>query len=1292
MNWCRKWLFPLLIAVVAVSPTFAQTGTSSITGNVTDESGGVIPGATVVVADAQGKTFNTVTNTQGSFSIPALTPGTYTVTVTLEGFKKAVVDNVRVITGTPASVSVKLAIGALSETVTVRSTTDLVNTQSATVTATLNADQLNRMPTSSRNALNAVTFLPGVNTTGVNRNSTVNGLPESMLNITLDGVSNQDNFLKSTDGFFASVYPRQDSVEQVTVTTAVAGANLGGSGAVTIAFTTRSGTNRHSGSGYEYWRRPSLNTNNWINERNGLPKNQTKLDQYGARTGGPIVLPGLYDGSGKAFYFFHYEELRFPNNFTRTRSIMNPTTFDGTFFYDVSGERRSVNVMDLARANGQIATFDPQVMTLLNLINTSTTTTGLVSPRDANTLTYVYQSPAELLERQPTGRVDYNITSAHRFSASLSTLWATRNPDYLNSAEARFPGAPNFRLFKSTRPLYSFTLRSTLSSSVVNELRGGLTAVGGAGSRFGQPTDPSQSAESVADIGGFAVVIPFTTDWWTTVSPSWRAAPTYSIDNGLSWLRGNHSLNLGGSYLRSGAWENAQQVVPTINLGLVTAIDPANGMFTQANFPGASNTDLNNARAHYAQLTGRISSIVGQVALDPATNLYVPQGPRRREGYIQVFSAYAQDSWRIKPTLTLSAGVRWDLQTPFVAVNDTMSTVSFDSVCGMSGRGPATSPFNKCGFFTRGNNGVVPEFVQLSANTQGYNTDWDNIAPSLSVAWRPNVQDGFLRKILGDPEQATLRGGYSVSYERQGLSTFTGLYGGHPGATLALNRNNGIGNLINRDPLNPLPNETAPLLYSQKDRLGPPVFPSTVTYPIAIRANRADSISAFAPDIEIASARSWTVSLQRSISRDMAVDIRYVGTRGVDQWSALNYNARDIETNGFLAEFRNAVANLRANNEAGGTRTGSFAFFGDGTGTNPLPIYLAYLVGSNAAGNPSAYTGTDWTNTALTGDLIFLNPSPTASAADLDGDNTRRTRALSLGIAPNFFVLNPAVNGVNVTDSGAFSDYHALQIDLRRRLSRGLSASVNYQYAVEAGSAFDGFLHGRTMEPGGGVRHAIKTQWDWQIPIGRGQRFGTNMNAWVDGFLGGWSFKGVGRFQAQAVDFGSVRLVGMSKDDLQGMWKHRRVNDPLVNNGLETIIMLPDDVILNTRRAFSFSSTSPTGYGALGAPEGRFIAPAQFDGCITVVAGDCAPRTLILRAPWFAKLDVGLSKRIGLGGRSSFEVAIEVLNVMDTINFSAVANPGSASTIFQTTGIYMDQNNTYDPGGRLGQLMFRVNW
>jgi hypothetical protein len=852
MKWCRQWLLPAIVLFAVVSPAYAQGGTSSITGSVLDAQGGVIPGANVVAEDASGAKFNTVTNAQGAFSIPALTPGTYKVTVTLQGFKTGVVDNVRVTMGNAAAVSVKLEIGALNETVTVRSSAELVNTQNATVSSTLNADQLNRMPTASRNALNAVTFLPGVNTAGINRDSTVNGLPESMLNITLDGVSNQDNFLKSTDGFFASVYPRQDAVESVTVTTAVAASNLGGSGGVTIAFTTRSGTNRMQGSSYEYMRRPSFNTNNWINERNGLPKNATKLDQYGARIGGPIRLPGIYDGSGKAFYFFHYEELRFPNNFTKTRTILNPAAFNGNFTYDITGGgTNTVNVLTVAQNNGQLTALDPYTTKILSMIDASTKTTGVISPRDAMTQNYVYQSPATLLERQPTVKVDYNLTTRHRLSASASALWAKRDPDYLNNAEARFPGAPNYRVFASTRPLYSFTLRSTVSSNIVNELQAGFTAYGGAGSRFGQPTDVSQSPASVADIGGYNVSIPFSTQWVTTVSPSWRAAPTLNISDSVNWQRGNHSFNLGGSYLKSSAWENAQQVVSTVNIGFSQATcgggpcDPANSMFNTANFTGASGGQLNDARALYALLTGRISSITGQIALDPNTSQYVAQGPRRREGYLQVYSGFASDSWRMTPTLTLSAGFRYDLQTPFVAVNDTMSAVSFASVCGLSGPGAATTAFNKCAFFSQNQTGATPQFVKFEKATRGYDTDYNNVAPSISLAWRPNVQSGFMRKILGDPEQATLRGGYAVSYSREGISTFTGLYGGNPGSTVTLNRNTGIGNLVN-------PGETWPILYSQTNRLGP-------------RSRRRSRIrSPWAPDARTASARLRRTSRSRT--------------------------------------------------------------------------------------------------------------------------------------------------------------------------------------------------------------------------------------------------------------------------------------------------------------------------------------------------------------------------------------------------------------------------------------------
>jgi hypothetical protein len=102
--------------------------------------------------------------------------------------------------------------------------------------------------------------------------------------------------------------------------------------------------------------------------------------------------------------------------------------------------------------------------------------------------------------------------------------------------------------------------------------------------------------------------------------------------------------------------------------------------------------------------------------------------------------------------------------------------------------------YSRCSFYAPGaTGGKIPEFVALTSGTRGYSTDWNNIAPNASFAWRPNVQDGFLRAILGDPDQATVRGGYSVAYERQGMNTFIGRYGNNPGGTLDLERDESTG-------------------------------------------------------------------------------------------------------------------------------------------------------------------------------------------------------------------------------------------------------------------------------------------------------------------------------------------------------------------------------------------------------------------------------------------------------------------------------------------------------------------
>jgi hypothetical protein len=491
--------------------------------------------------------------------------------------------------------------------------------------------------------------------------------------------------------------------------------------------------------------------------------------------------------------------------------------------------------------------------------------------------------------------------------------------------------------------------------------------------------------------------------------------------------------------------------------------------------------------------------------------------------------------------------------------------------------------------------------------------------------------------------------------------------------------------------------ESWPVLLSQTNRLYSAAYNPDPAYPILARSGRVDSFQAFAPDIAIARVQNWTIGFARSISKDTAIEIRYVGNKGGNQWSELNYNSvrtENLLANGFFNEFKLGMANLAANNIAGGTRAGSFAYYGAGTGTSPLPIYLAYLNSSKDFGNPAAYTGgtSTWSSSTLAGRLVAPNPNPTSAATDLDGTATRRTNAANAGYPANFFVLNPAVNQANVTDSGAFSDYHALQLELRRRLSHGLSANINYQYAFqEGGSAFDGFSYGRTNTPTANVRHAIKFQADWTLPFGRGQRFGADMSRGLDMIAGGWSITTVGRTQTVLQDFGNVQLVGMTKSDLQKMYKYYYTKN--ATTGLTEVWMLPEDVILNTRRAYTTSTSTVGGYSTtLGAPTGRYLAPPNSAACLQERPGDCAPRSTQVLAPWFFRLDIGTTKRFTVTGRMNFEIRFDLLNALDNINFNPVSTPGSGATIFKVTSAYTDASNTYDPGGRIGQLMFRFTW
>lgn len=1285
-----RLLLALVLAAAAAVPALAQgTAATSLAGTVVDTGGGVIPGVTVVVKNnATGATYETVTNTSGAFSVPALDAGTYTVTVSLSGFKTSVINDVRLVTNTPGNIKVALEVGHLEETVTVQGGTELVQTQNATIASTVTAEMINTLPLVSRNALNFVTFLPGVETTGGPRGSTISGLPQNTISVTLDGVNVNNNF-QSGDGFFSMVVPRTDAVEEVTVTGATPGADQAGQGAVQVAFVTRSGTNNLDGSIYHYFRHPRLNSNYYFNKLRGLERNEVIVHQYGGRVGGPIVIPGLVNGRDRAFFFFNHEEFYQPTEASRTRTILHPRAQAGVFRYNVTvggqTQVREIDMLALASANGQIASFDPTTRAVLDRIRAAAQTTGTITDlANPNTQQYFYQSSGTGRQHAPTGRVDINVSQNHRLSGTYYWQSFLTNPDILNNNDAPFPGFPNIGTQSSYRTAGSVSLRSTLTSNMVNEVRTGW--------QWAPLLFSGKLTSSMFDhMGGFAytwgnnAMFGLTSPGGLT-QPEERNTTNWNVDNTLNWLRGNHSISLGASFTQFNHARTISNVVPTLTFGTDANNDPAAGLFNTANFPGASTTNLSHARQLYGLLTGRIIQIGGFARLNEDTNQYAYLGPRTERVRMNELGLFAQDSWRLTPTFTVNYGVRWELQLPMQPGNDSFSMSTFADLCGRSGLGNGGGG-RGCNLFQPGVlTGINPTYVQYDAGNPGYDTDWNNFAPNFGVAWRPNVQDGWLRTLLGDPEQATIRGGYSVAFTRERIDRFTGLFASNPGAAIAATRAGSQNNLV-------LPGESWPLLLSERDRLGPPPFPLVPAYPLAPSLTAGDDINIFDPAIQVPSTRSFSVGVQRALGRDTAVEIRYVGTRLRNGWATENWNEVNIIENGFLDEFRLAQQNLGANIAAG--RGANFRYFGAGTGTSPLPTYLAYFGGQPAsrANDPAAYTSiSQFGNSAWTGHLGQYEPDPADAAEDLHNEATFRANALRAGLPSNHFVLNPDVDNANIIRGVARTRYDALQIDLRRRLSQGLTVAANYTFARTIESDLDTLRRPYAMIlKDDGVPHAFKTTWLYELPFGRGRRIGANMHPILDGIVGNWEFSGSGRVQVRDFRVEGVRLVGMTQGELRDAFKITVVEDPL--SGSVTVFNMPQDIIDNTRRAFSTDPTSPTGYSADGPPTGRYLAPRSTPECLAVYLGDCStPRNLWVRGPIFTRFDLSFKKRFPFGRGASFDLQFDLLNAFDNVNFTPTFAPGEGATIFQSTSGYTDINTTHDPGGRIGQIIWRANW
>jgi hypothetical protein len=293
----RAWLLGSLVSLaVAVAPAWGQVTTGIIAGSVKDPQGGVIPGATVVLISETRATrvAETVTNTDGDFVFPNVPGDTYTVQVTLEGFKLLRRAGIGISPGDRVTVpAMMLQVGGLNETIAVRAEAPLVQAQSGERSFTVTTDAVQNLPISANRNFALLTQL----TPGVVGTERLGGGGQN--NIMMDGVSTMD-----TGNNGQMLQMNVESIAEVKVLTSGYQAEYGRSSGMQITAVTKSGTNRFRGSVYDVERNSDWNSNSWVNRMNGDPNNQNKERDWGYSLGGPVGRPG---GVNKLFFFYSHE-------------------------------------------------------------------------------------------------------------------------------------------------------------------------------------------------------------------------------------------------------------------------------------------------------------------------------------------------------------------------------------------------------------------------------------------------------------------------------------------------------------------------------------------------------------------------------------------------------------------------------------------------------------------------------------------------------------------------------------------------------------------------------------------------------------------------------------------------------------------------------------------------------------------------------------------------------------------------------------------------------------------------
>jgi hypothetical protein len=1228
-------------AILAFAPAilFGQGANGRIIGRVADPTGAVLAAAKVTLTNqATGISRDTQTNESGDYTFVEVAPGTYTVQFELTGFKKNVQKDVTVDVNQVVTLNSTLQIGTSQETVEVTSEAPQVDTTSTQLGAVINDRSVNELPLNTRDTYQFLQLQPGVQAqlgssgtlfagTSDAGSVSVNGGRTRANNFSVNGGDANDQFVNTP-----TIQPTPDAVEEFRVITNTFDAEYGRNSGSVVNVITKSGGNAFHGDIYEYFR-------NTILDARGYPdttKPQLNQNQFGGTFGGPIK-------KDRTFFFLSYEGRRIRDGVPgQLLNVPTAAEFGGDFsaqgpFTGGISSPFVAQVLDgrpgCDAALGHTVAglpIDPNtgVVDWSSVFPSGVIPTACQDPVAANLLQRLVpagNSGPGLYQVVPVGsinadqftvRIDHKINDHQNFTAYYY-FNDGRELDPYNTFEAAGANLPGFGSYNNARDQqWNFTHTWTISNALVNEAHFTYMREG----ELGYLKNQTSNAVTASCTGAASKYCFTGLSDSSAIQTQFGTAANLGITPGLpSSLTGVPYVNISGG---ASFGNNFEGFLPQVGNSFQWSDELS---WVKGNHTIKFGVDIRRARFdqfYYFDVNGEYTfDNSGPNGIVPAdgdqyaefllglADVYT-QGSGQRED-IRSTAAYpfVQDSWKIKPNVTLNYGLRWEYTPPPVDISGHVETFrpgqnSTVYPCGITtsasywqGLGVANPTCSNTGSEPTGL--VVPNDPGVPAGMTS--TYYKSFAPRIGIAYSPNFTSGPLETLFGSNGKTSIRAGWGLFYnpiEELVLAQF--------GAEPPFGGSSSLSDTFFNTPF-----------VNQGDFQSPNPFGGIIT-PTKGQATDLSLFrpillyGEFQPHLRSQYTTQYNLTLQRDLSNSMMLQIGYVGSQGHRLLASHDVNPSNPQTCLDMLNISSYYANLGNQALASAYGCGPTAEDSDWVlPANSIPagytLHMPYGgVAQYGPGNPAL-------------NLVGLRPYSSPNCNPLGPAFTAGTGCPVDGV--------PVFTDIFAEDTIANSSYNALEMMLQKRFSRGLQFQAAYTFSksIDDGSTFE-----ETLDPFNfGASRALSifnskqrfvVSYDWELPVPRYTGFKGKV-------LDDWEVSGITQFQSGF----PIRLD--TEDDTE-----------LINSlfflGTEAPSLVAPFQILNPRKTYS----------SVGAP-GFWFNPNDFQDPPLGHFNNGTQRTICC-GPGLDDWDFSVHKKIPLSEAKYFQFRAEIFNIWNHTNFS----------------------------------------